>query len=100
MSLYYDELVAGNSFGQINITSTSKMDPPTTNNHHETPSSAPETESLSSLAEKLGFPLDNLFQMAKQFLKGREREREKPSDTSSLLIGISFYFLPTLRETR
>lgn len=72
MSLYYDELVAGNSFGQINILPSSKMDPSTTNNHNEHDSmlTSNDASSASSIVQQLGFPLDNLFQMARQFLKG------------------------------
>jgi len=77
MSLYYDELVAGNSFGQINILPSSKMDPSTTNNHTEPNSmlTSNEASSASSIVQQLGFPLDNLFQMARQFLKEKQGSR-------------------------
>ena len=60
MALYYDEILAGNCLGQINI-----VPPPST-----TKITMKETSQSTNLPEQFGFSLEKLFYMARQFLKG------------------------------
>jgi hypothetical protein len=69
MSLNYDQLLAGNCFGQINVTT------PISNN--SLPSSMTNTSDIktdekksSSLTEQFDFSIEHLFNMARYFLKG------------------------------
>lgn len=56
MALHYDQLVAGNCFGQIDMTPP----PASTNTKHI------EKNDL----EQFGYPIEHLFNLARQFLKG------------------------------
>ena len=70
MSLRYDEILADNSFGQIVL--------PTPNLNRTMPSSVTDNSDTMtdgkkslSLMEEFDFPLDELFNMARHFLKGK-----------------------------
>ena len=60
MALYYDEILAGNCFGQINVT------PPS---HLNSTILIDKKEELN-LFDEFGFSIEELFYMARQFLKG------------------------------
>ena len=66
MSLYYDELIAADSFEQIDLKSPKSSERSSTSAAMTTSNDKSE----SSLVDELGFPLEQLFQMARQFLKG------------------------------
>jgi hypothetical protein len=60
MALYYDEILAGNCLGQINI-----IPPPSSN----TTIMIDKKQALD-LPDEFGFSIAELFYMARQFLKG------------------------------
>ena len=60
MALYYDEILAGNCLGQINI-----VPPPSTMK-----TIMQESSESVNLPGQFGFSLEKLFYMARQFLKG------------------------------
>ena len=69
MSLRYEEIIADNYFGQVILPASNPnktMPSSTTDNNH---TMTDEKKSLS-LIEEFGFPLDELFNMARHFLKG------------------------------
>jgi hypothetical protein len=61
MALQYDEILAGNCFGQINV-----APPPCSNN-----SIMNEKIEQSDLSDEFGFPIEDLFRIARNFLKGK-----------------------------
>jgi hypothetical protein len=63
MSLYYDELLAGNCFGQINVT-TPNLDMSSSNG-----TKLVDKKPSSAVLEELGFSIEDLFRMARHFLK-------------------------------
>lgn len=60
MALYYDEILAGNCFGQINVT------PPSSSNNQILTDKKEELK----LPDEFRFSIEELFYMARQFLKG------------------------------
>jgi hypothetical protein len=70
MSLRYEEILADNYFGQVILPASdpNKTMPSSTTDNNQT--MADEKKSLS-LIEEFGFPLDELFNMARHFLKGK-----------------------------
>ncbi|CAF0904916.1 unnamed protein product [Adineta ricciae] len=62
MALYYDEILAGNCLGQINIVPPPSM----------TKTTMKEASQSVSLLDQFGFSLEKLFYMARQFLKEKQ----------------------------
>ena len=75
MSVNYDALVAGNCFGDINLTSSiaSKR-----SSESDSMSAVIETKPMINLVEDLGFSLPDLFNLARRFLKGLFSSRVRP----------------------
>ncbi|CAF3468862.1 unnamed protein product [Rotaria sp. Silwood1] len=71
MSLGYDEILADNSFGQIIFVAPDKKKTMSSSMTNNIDSNINETKSLS-LTEQYGFSLDNLFDMARHFLKDKQ----------------------------
>jgi hypothetical protein len=63
MALYYDEILAGNCFGQINVT------PPPSSSSLNSTMKMDKNQELN-LSDEFGFSIEELFYMARQFLKG------------------------------
>lgn len=61
MALYYDEILAGNCFGQINVTPTLPV-----NNQIL----VDKTKQEFNLSDEFGLSIEELFYKARQFLKG------------------------------
>ena len=69
MSLSYDEILSDNSFGQIIVpTPNSNKGVSSMTNHSD---HTKEEKENQSLAEEFGFSSDELFTMARHFLKGK-----------------------------
>ncbi|CAF3647940.1 unnamed protein product [Adineta steineri] len=66
MALYYDEILAGNCAGQINI-----MPPPSSNK-----TLLKDKKQLLNLTDELGFSIEKLFDMGRQFLKDKQQNKE------------------------
>jgi hypothetical protein len=70
MSLSYDEILSDNIFGQIIESSPTltkeKFSSMTNNNHPMT-----DEKEIQSLTEQFGFSIDDLFNIARHFLKGK-----------------------------
>ncbi|UJR15680.1 hypothetical protein I4U23_002614 [Adineta vaga] len=66
MALYYDEILAGNCLGQINI-----VPPPSTMN-----STMNQQSQSLSLSDEFGFSIEELFYMARQFLKEKQGSKD------------------------
>ena len=64
MSINYDALVAGNCFGDINLTSSIRR-------MSASPSAVIESKPMVNLVEDFGLPLSDLFNLARRFLKGQ-----------------------------
>lgn len=80
MSLSYDEILSDHSFGQIIMpTASSSEKSLSTSMANRSDNSTDETES-QSLTEQFHFSIDELYLMARQFLKGK-----------AALIGMSLY---------
>jgi hypothetical protein len=60
MALYYDEILAGNCFGQINVTPPSPLNSTIVIDKKE----------KLNLSDEFGFSIEELFYMARQYLKG------------------------------
>ncbi len=60
MALHYDQILAGNCFGQINV-----LPPPQS---HST--TIIDQRPQLTLTDEFGFSIEELFYMARQFLKG------------------------------
>jgi hypothetical protein len=61
MALHYDQILAGNCFGQINVSPPPDLNPPI----------VIDKKDELDLSDEFGFSLENLFYMARQFLKGK-----------------------------
>ena len=70
MALSYDEILSDNFFGQIIVPAASSTEKPSTSMANQTDNSNEEKESLS-LTEEFHFSIDELFLMARQFVKGK-----------------------------
>ena len=76
MSLYYDEILAGNCFGQLDMTMPS----------HPAETMTMDTQVVvvddtsNDLTELFAFPIDQLFDMARQFLKGNRESTDTERD--------------------
>jgi hypothetical protein len=70
MSLSYDEILSDNFFGQIIVPAPNSNKPTSSSmtNHSDTMTDKKETRSLM---EQFGFSIDDLFHMARHFLKGK-----------------------------
>jgi hypothetical protein len=70
MSLSYDEILSDNVFGQIIITAPDlhKEKSPSMTNHSDNKT---DEKQIQSLTEQFGFSIDELFNMARHFLKGK-----------------------------
>jgi len=60
MALYYDEILAGNCFGQINVQPPSRLN--STN--------VIDKKEELTLSDQFEFSIEELYYMARQFLKG------------------------------
>ena len=71
MSLSYDEILSDHSFGQIVMPGANSSEKsPSTSMANRSDNSIDETES-QSLTEQFHFSIDELFLMARHFLKGK-----------------------------
>jgi hypothetical protein len=62
MALHYDEILAGNCFGQINVTP-----PPSCSNNNGI---VIEKKEQYNLSDEFGCSIEDLFDIARHFLKG------------------------------
>lgn len=67
MSVNYDALVAGNCFGDINLTSSIASK---SSSESDSMSAVTETKPMINLVDDFGFSLPDLFNLARRFLKG------------------------------
>jgi hypothetical protein len=67
MSLHYDELVAGNCFGEINLTTPSASVSSSTSDHSP---AIINDKPILNLSDEFGYSLQDLFDFARCFLKG------------------------------
>jgi hypothetical protein len=70
MSLNYDEILSDNLFGQIIVTTPNSNKDMSTSMPNNSDIKTDEKE-IISLTEEFGFSIDNLFNMARHFLKGK-----------------------------
>lgn len=63
MALHYDQILAGNCFGQINVS------PPPCSTDIQM---IEKKEIQGDLFTQFGFPIEHLFNLARQFLKGTD----------------------------
>ncbi len=69
MSLNYDEILADNYFGQTIVVAAGSNKNPS-NSMSKTNDIMTNKKESSSLMEQFGFSVDDLFNMARHFLKG------------------------------
>lgn len=70
MSLNYDEILSDNSFGQI-IVSASNFKKESTTSMTNNSDAKTDEKDTRSLSEQYGFSVDELFNMARHFIKGK-----------------------------
>ncbi len=70
MSLSYDEILSDNLFGQIIIPAPDRSKEPSPSMTNNLKKNSNEQE-IKSLTDEFNFPIDDLFNMARHFLKGR-----------------------------
>ena len=68
MSLGYDEILSDNFFGQIIISAKKNKEISSMTNNTDKMTTEKESRSLT---EQYGFSIDDLFNMARQFVKGK-----------------------------
>ncbi len=66
MALYYDEILAGNCFGQINVTPPPPPSPSVCSNS----AIIIQKNEECNLIDEFGYSIEELYDIARQFLKG------------------------------
>ena len=88
MALYYDEILAGNCFGQINVT----LSPPIS-----TSTTDIDTTELPNFRDEFEFSIEELFYIGQKFLRGIFRQI---NEYTSVILQYLYMILSRFIQTR